>query len=779
MEKEFRNKIYSKLSKLYEEELSLRNKIYTKLYKLYEEYSDFQVNCGTFSTVVDKKKVISQNKKGQYVKNLKGTLGKVDKIEFVEENSKINYIKRILYKDNESEEGSIRKSYKIENFSEESILYIATTTVGDQNDITFHDILNAINKKEKGKDEEERRKKFENSFILEKIQTLGKRKEINVTLNTNNNQKMYFYHFIIVEGDRIMISNLFTFICQKQLIKRGFLNKMYLKYIHGIKNNIYYYYKILYNSVTKDFNNKFVFNISFYSNNEENNALEEKRFEEAEVQNISMKNSLCLSSMASSSNSQNNINEEKRFEEAEAENIYKDIELKEVKYMNKDNNSLMEEDSDSSQNLNAYLSQRITEEKHMTPELPEVQNVSMKDGLCLSSITSSNYSHYNHNTISSTGYSQNNDNTISSTSYSRNNNNTMSSSNYFQNNNNAMSSSSYSQNNINEEKKFEEAEAENIYKDIEFEEVKYMNKDNNSLMEEDSHSSPNLNAYLSQRITEEKHMTPELPEVQNISMKDGLCLSSITSSSYSQNNNNTMSSTSYSQNNDNTMSSSSNSQNSNNIEVNEQIGNIINGTQFVGDVFCELNEGIIKIGGIYLENNEYNIKANNNKVIGKIVTFNGTECVITTKIVVCNGCNVIQNNIIGTIVVSREGKSLLSVENNKIGKFYQFGDKRILYLNDMDNLLTQYLIVNTDVLEILNNITNDRITYLRDMNNLITHCLIAQNLMANVHVPVFLNNITNDRITYLKDINNLITHYLIENANRLLYFDNNNNYPWM
>jgi len=51
--------------------------------------------------------------------------------------------------------------------------------------------------------------------------------------------------------------------------------------------------------------------------------------------------------------------------------------------------------------------------------------------------------------------------------------------------------------------------------------------------------------------------------------------------------------------------------------------------------------------------------------------------------------------------------------------------------------------------------------------------------MANVHVPVFLNNITNDRITYLKDINNLITHYLIENANRLLYFDNNNNYPWM
>ncbi|KAG4087266.1 hypothetical protein H8356DRAFT_1316151 [Neocallimastix lanati (nom. inval.)] len=593
MEKEFRNKIYSKLSKLYEEELSLRNKIYTKLYKLYEEYSDFQVNCGTFSTVVDKKKVISQNKKGQYVKNLKGTLGKVDKIEFVEENSKINYIKRILYKDNESEEGSIRKSYKIENFSEGSILYIATTTVGDQNDITFHDILNAINKKEKGKDEEERRKKFENSFILEKIQTLGKRKEINVTLNTNNNQKI----------------------------------------------------------VTKDFNNKFVFNISFYSNNEENNALEEKRFEEAEVQNISMKNSLCLSSMASSSNSQNNINEEKRFEEAEAENIYKDIELEEVKYMNKDNNSLMEEDSDSSQNLkDACLSQRITEEKHMASELPEVQNVSMKDGLCLSSITSSNYSQYNNNIMSSTSYSQNNDNTISSTSYSRNNDNTMSSSSNSQNNNHSMSSS--------------------------------------------------------------------------------------------------------------------NSQNSNNIEVNEQIGNIINSTQFVGDVFCELNEGIIKIGGIYLENNEYNIKANNNKVIGKIVTFNGTECVITTKIVVCNDYNVIQNNIIGTIVVSREGKSLLSVENNKIGKFYQFGDKRILYLNDMDNLLTQYLIVNTDVLEILNNITNDRITYLRDMNNLITHCLIAQNLMANVHVPVFLNNITNDRITYLKDINNLITHYLIENDNK-------------
>ena len=73
-----------------------------------------------------------------------------------------------------------------------------------------------------------------------------------------------------------------------------------------------------------------------------------------------------------------------------------------------------------------------------------------------------------------------------------------------------------------------------------------------------------------------------------------------------------------------------------------------NGTQFVWDILCKLNEKILNLGGISLENNEYNIKANNNDIDGKIVTCSGTEYVIITKIVICNGCNyVISTYIVG------------------------------------------------------------------------------------------------------------------------------------
>ena len=530
----------------------LIDKIIQTLLKFYENKGYIRKKRNTCSTVVYKEQVISQNKNEQYVDNLRDILRDVAELHFdeIEENLKFEYIRRILYKDNESKGGEVTKSYSFKGIIKGSELYVAKITKGSQYDKTIQDILKKINIEDEN-DEEKRRKMFKSNVTLESICEFKETTEINVTLNTNSNTKMYFYHFIIVEGDRLKISNLFTFITQKQILKRCFLQKMYMECIYNIKNNIYYYYKILYNSETQDFNNEFSSWLNFYSCDEENNALEEIIFEEAE-----------------------------------AENINEGIEIKEV------------EAEDENEGI-------------------EIEGIEI------------------------------------------------------------------------------EAEAENENEGIENE--------------------------------------------QETRVEDENIIESME------------------------------------LEVNDRIGNMTDGTQFIGDILCYLNEGAVKLGAIYLENNEFYIKDNNGVVIGKIVTYIDTKCVITTKIVTCNGINhIVPRDVVGRIVLKGEGMFLLGVENNKIGEFYKFDNNQMLYLRDMDNLLAQCLISNVNVAESLNIINDDQIHYIRDLNRLIT-----QNLIENTQVHLSLNNINNDRITYLRDINNLLTRYLIESAERLLSFDNINNYRQM
>ncbi|KAG4108544.1 hypothetical protein H8356DRAFT_1365503 [Neocallimastix lanati (nom. inval.)] len=120
----------------------------------------------------------------------------------------------------------------------------------------------------------------------------------------------------------------------------------------------------------------------------------------------------------------------------------------------------------------------------------------------------------------------------------------------------------------------------------------------------------------------------------------------------------------------------------------EKCENMPNGTQFAWDILCKLNEKILNLGGISLENNEYNIKANNNDIDGKIVTCSGTEYVIITKIVICNGCNF----VISTYIVDVENK-----------------------------LIAEYLMKNVNVTVSLDNINNNNSsvnTVVTDMNNI-------------------------------------------------------------
>ncbi|KAL6611539.1 hypothetical protein U3516DRAFT_871560 [Neocallimastix sp. 'constans'] len=116
----------------------------------------------------------------------------------------------------------------------------------------------------------------------------------------------------------------------------------------------------------------------------------------------------------------------------------------------------------------------------------------------------------------------------------------------------------------------------------------------------------------------------------------------------------------------------------------------------------------------------YYIKANNNNVIGEIVSC-GNGCAITTKIVTFNGRNnVIHHYIVGRIVIIREREFLLDVENNIIDEFYSSNENRNLYLSDIRSLLTQYLMTNVYAPVSLEKINNDNILYLRDMYNFIT-----------------------------------------------------------
>jgi len=264
---------------------SIEDIILLELWNYYTNEGDFKYKSGTSYTIVDKKRVISRSSNGKYVDNLKKILSQVGELEFdeVRENSKSNYVKRLLYKDNESKKGMLTKNFKFSGCNEGSILYLATTTAGNKNDVTIQDILERIiGKKEES--EEIAKMRFESNFTFEKKWTLGKETEKEITLNVNNAYKKYFYHFVIVDGKNIEVGDPFSFISQKQMIKRDFIETKKKEYERGIKNDVYYYYKMLYNSEKNDFNEEFVSHINFYSRFEEKNALEEMISEEIEYQ---------------------------------------------------------------------------------------------------------------------------------------------------------------------------------------------------------------------------------------------------------------------------------------------------------------------------------------------------------------------------------------------------------------------------------------------------------------------------------------------------------------
>ena len=626
----------------------LIDKIIQTLLKFYENKGYIRKKRNTCSTVVYKEQVISQNKNEQYVDNLRDILRDVAELHFdeIEENLKFEYIRRILYKDNESKGGEVTKSYSFKGIIKGSELYVAKITKGSQYDKTIQDILKKINIEDEN-DEEKRRKMFKSNVTLESICKFKETTEINVTLNTNSNTKMYFYHFIIVEGDRLKISNLFTFITQKQILKRYFLQKMYMECIYNIKNNIYYYYKILYNSETQDFNNEFSSWLNFYSCDEENNALEEIIFEEAEAENI---------------------NEGIEIKEVEAEDENEGIEIEGIEI--EEEAEAEDEDIEIEEEEEAEA-----ESEDIEIEEEEAEAEDENEGIENKGIE------------------------------------------------------------IEQETRVED---ENENEGIENEGIEI--EQENRVEDENENENEGIENEQETRVEDENENENEgIENEQETRVEDENIIESME------------------------------------LEVNDRIGNMTDGTQFIGDILCYLNEGAVKLGAIYLENNEFYIKDNNGVVIGKIVTYIDTKCVITTKIVTCNGINhIVPRNVVGRIVLKGEGMFLLGVENNKIGEFYKFDNNQMLYLRDMDNLLAQCLISNVNVAESLNIINDDQIHYIRDLNRLIT-----QNLIENAQVHLSLNNINNDRITYLRDINNLLTRYLIESAERLLSFDNINNYRQM
>jgi len=683
----------------------LIDKIIQTLLKFYENKGYIRKKRNTCSTVVYKEQVISQNKNEQYVDNLRDILRDVAELHFdeIEENLKFEYIRRILYKDNESKGGEVTKSYSFKGIIKGSELYVAKITKGSQYDKTIQDILKKINIEDEN-DEEKRRKMFKSNVTLESICEFKETTEINVTLNTNSNTKMYFYHFIIVEGDRLKISNLFTFITQKQILKRCFLQKMYMECIYNIKNNIYYYYKILYNSETQDFNNEFSSWLNFYSCDEENNALEEIIFEEAEAENI---NEGIEIKEVEAEDENEGIEIEGIEIEAEAENENEGIENEGIEIEGieiEEEAEAEDEDIEIEEEEEAEAESEDIEIEEEEEAEAESEDIEIEEEEAEAEDENEG--------IENKGIEIEQETRVED-----------------ENENEGIENEGIE---IEQENRVED-ENENENEGIE-------NEQETRVEDENENENEGIKNEQETRVEDENENENEgIENEQETRVEDENIIESME------------------------------------LEVNDRIGNMTDGTQFIGDILCYLNEGAVKLGAIYLENNEFYIKDNNGVVIGKIVTYIDTKCVITTKIVTCNGINhIVPRDVVGRIVLKGEGMFLLGVENNKIGEFYKFDNNQMLYLRDMDNLLAQCLISNVNVAESLNIINDDQIHYIRDLNRLIT-----QNLIENTQVHLSLNNINNDRITYLRDINNLLTRYLIESAERLLSFDNINNYRQM
>ncbi|KAG4086760.1 hypothetical protein H8356DRAFT_1281987 [Neocallimastix lanati (nom. inval.)] len=530
----------------------LIDKIIQTLLKFYENKGYIRKKRNTCSTVVYKEQVISQNKNEQYVDNLRDILRDVAELHFdeIEENLKFEYIRRILYKDNESKGGEVTKSYSFKGIIKGSELYVAKITKGSQYDKTIQDILKKINIEDEN-DEEKRRKMFKSNVTLESICKFKETTEINVTLNTNSNTKIE----------------------------------------------------------TQDFNNEFSSWLNFYSCDEENNALEEIIFEEAEAENI---NEGIEIKEVEAEDENEGIEIEGIEIEAEAENENEGIENEGIEI---EGIEIEEEAEAEDEDIEIEEEEEAeAESEDIEIEEEEAEAEDENEG------------------IENKGIEIEQETRVED-----------------ENENEGIENEGIE---IEQENRVED-ENENENEGIE-------NEQETRVEDENENENEGIENEQETRVEDENENENEgIENEQETRVEDENIIESME------------------------------------LEVNDRIGNMTDGTQFIGDILCYLNEGAVKLGAIYLENNEFYIKDNNGVVIGKIVTYIDTKCVITTKIVTCNGINhIVPRNVVGRIVLKGEGMFLLGVENNKIGEFYKFDNNQMLYLRDMDNLLAQCLISN-------------------------------------------------------------------------------------
>ncbi|ORY85212.1 hypothetical protein LY90DRAFT_499142 [Neocallimastix californiae] len=292
---------------------SKKYEILSKLYELYTSQNVFQLSNYTCETAIDKDKVISKYRNQAYVDNLRDSLRGMTDLQIIDRKESFNfkYIKRILYKENESIQGKIKKLYKFNGFSVDTEIYLVTTTIGTKNDKTTQDILDRMEEKEKekeikekkgkgkGKDEEKdedeerkkekRKKMFMNNFSVKPICDLRTGKEQIITLDANN-----------------------------------FVQKKYSENKDVARNDIYYYYNMLYDRRLNDFNQEFVSCINFYCSSEDKNTVKEVGFEEAGIEKTEDED------MAENQEIEEIGIEEARIEETEDEDMAENQEIEEA-----------------------------------------------------------------------------------------------------------------------------------------------------------------------------------------------------------------------------------------------------------------------------------------------------------------------------------------------------------------------------------------------------------------------------------------------------------------
>ncbi|KAG4107395.1 hypothetical protein H8356DRAFT_1622812 [Neocallimastix lanati (nom. inval.)] len=277
-------------------------KVIKNFYKNEKSFKYENQNC---NLVIPKNELIKNNKKGKYSDKLKSMLEDVSSI--VDTNNKIErsiplnameaessstfpfYIRRLVYKDTEPKDGKVNRVFSFLGFNNNCILYVAFTTIGSKKDNPFEEVLKKIN--------------YSSCFTLKNIGKLQPKKdklnklhEKKVSLQINDQKKKYIYHFIIIENDnKVIISEPFSSISQKQLIKReDFIKKRLEQYKDKKENDILYYYNILYDSKIHDFKDELVFELKYYTNEKLNKELNEELSNELDILNSSRNENMVL-----------------------------------------------------------------------------------------------------------------------------------------------------------------------------------------------------------------------------------------------------------------------------------------------------------------------------------------------------------------------------------------------------------------------------------------------------------------------------------------------------